>query len=286
MSETTEAQAPAGESLEVTEDDVKPSKGNGDSSKPKTDSTEKSSQPKSGPKDSDGDSGAKQEAKDGGPAPWAKDLADRGIADPNVDAYLREVWQPRMTQYEQQMSQWDQLFGGDMERAQIMAGLAEALENDPAGTYQQMGELLGLLDDGEYGDYEEGEFPDEGDEYAEDDGEQPDEYRQWVMEKMQQEHEAQQDAEYEGLLTDLETEHPGFDRELFHAAIVAFDGDPEMALNWYMKYHRAPEPGDEMDGPTPVGEGNPTPPEQEQYSGLGDAIDAFLSQDKTSRGGR
>lgn len=283
MSETTEAQAPAGDSLEVTEDDIKSSKGS--SSKPKTDSTEKSSQPKSEAKNSDERSEPKQEAKDGGPAPWAKDLADRGIEDPNVDAYLREVWQPRMTQYEQQMSQWDQLFGGDMERAQIMAGLAEALENDPAGTYQQMGELLGLLsDDGEYGEYEDGEY--EGDFEGEDDGEQPDEYRQWVMEKMQQEHEAQQDAEYESLLTDLETEHPGFDRELFHAAIVAFDGDPEMALNWYMKYHRAPDPSDEMDGPTPMGEGNPTPPEQEQYSGLGDAIDAFLSQDKTSRGGR
>ena len=285
MSETTEAQAPAGDSLEVTEDDVKPSKGKGDSSKPKTDSKEKSSQPKSGAKSSDESSEPKQEVKDGGPAPWAKDLADRGIEDPNVDAYLREVWQPRMTQYEQQMSQWDQLFGGDMERAQIMAGLAEALENDPAGTYQQMGELLGLLNDGEY---DEGEFDGgvDGEFGGMDDGEEPDEYRQWVMDKMAQEQEAQQDAAYEALLTDLETEHPGFDRELFHAAIVAFEGDPEMALNWYMKYHRAPEPGAEMDGPTPMGEGNPTPPEQESYSGLGDAIDAFLSQDKTSRGGR
>ena len=285
MSETTEAQAPAGDNLEVTEDDVKPSKGRGDSSKPKADSTEKSSQPKSESKNTDERSEPRQEAKDGGPAPWAKDLADRGIDDPNVDAYLREVWQPRMTQYEQQTSQWDQLFGGDMERAQIMAGLAEALENDPAGTYQQMGELLGLLNDGEYDESGfDGEVDGEFD--GMDDGEEPDEYRQWVMDKMAQEQTAQQDAAYEELLSDLETEHPGFDRELFHAAIVAFDGDPEMAFSWYMKYHRAPEPGAEMDGPTPMGEGNPTPPEQESYSGLGDAIDAFLSQDKTSRGGR
>lgn len=269
MSET-EAQASAGEEA--------PDQGAPQSSEPKTDTKEQSSQPKSA---SGKESG---EAKEGGPAPWAKDLADRGLDDPRVDEYLREVWQPRMTQFEQQISQWDELFGGDMERAQIMAGLAEALEQDPLGTYQQIGELLGLTEsDGEYDENTDGEVDDEA---YDGDAEEPDEYRQWVMQKMEEEMVAQQDAAYEQLLSELEEQTPGFDRELFHAAIVAFDGDPEMAMNWYMKYHRAPEPPDEQDGPTPVGEGNPTPPESKEYSGIGDAIADFMSESKTAKAAR
>lgn len=271
MSETV-AQAPV--------DNAPPDGEEPKSGAPKTDNSDtKSSQPKS-------DSASKESsgAKEGGPAPWAKDLAERGLDDPRIDSYLNEVWQPRMTQFEQQVAEWSGLFGGDMERAQIMAGLAEALENDPAGTYQQIGELLGLANDGEYNET----FDDAG---YEDDGqlgeqEQPDEYRQWVMQKMEEEMVAQQDAAYENLLTELEEQTPGFDRNLFHAAIVAFDGDPEMAMSWYMQYHRAPEPPDEMNGPTPMGEGNPTPPESKEYSGIGDAIADFLSQEKTSKGAR
>ena len=281
MSETAEAQAGDG-GLEVSSEDVAPKGSKSAGSKPKTESKEKSSQPKSEAKSSDEKSAPKQEAKEDGTAPWAKDLADRGLNDPNFDAYLREVWQPRMTQFEQDLGNWSNLFGGDMERAQIMAGLADALEQDPEGTYQQIGELLGLLTDSEEGspmgeDQLAGDGPDETD------GAEPDEYRQWVMSKMQEEQEAKQDAAYEDLLVELETAHPGFDRELFHAAIVAFDGDPDQALTWYMKYHRAPEPAAEMDGPDPVGEGNPVPPTQETYSGIGDAIAAFMSEDKTAR---
>jgi tetratricopeptide (TPR) repeat protein len=238
-------------------------------SEPKTESGDKSSQPKSESKDSG--------AKEGGPAPWAKDLADLGLDDPRFDQYLRDSWQPRMTQYEQQVAQYDQLFGGDIERAQIMAGLAESLENDPQGTYEELGRLLGF-NDGEYDEAEDG-F-DEGED-TDGEQEQPDEYREWVMQKMQEEQQSQQDQAYESLLTELEEAHPGFDRELFHAAIVAYDGDPEMALQWYMKYHRAPEPADAPDGPTPLGEGNPAPPEVKEYSGIGDAISDFMSEEKT-----
>lgn len=239
-------------------------------SAPKTESGDRSSQPKS-------DSKSGGEAKEGGPAPWAKDLADRGLNDPAFDEYLRESWQPRMTQFEQQVSEWSGLFGGDMERAQIMAGLAEALENDPEGTYQEIGRLLGLAsDDGEYADVEGG--MEEGEDGE---GEEPDEYRQWVMQKMQEEQISQQDQQYQSLLSELDEAYPGFDQDLFHAAIVAHDGDPEQALEWYMKYHKAPEPADEPDGPTPLGEGNPTPPESKEYSGIGDAISDFMSEEKT-----
>lgn len=278
MSETAEAQAGDG-GLEVSSEDVSPKESKSAESKPKTESKEKSSQPKSEAKSSDEKSEPKQEAKEDGTAPWAKDLADRGLNDPNFDSYLREVWQPRMTQFEQDLGNWSNLFGGDMERAQIMAGLADALEQDPEGTYQQIGELLGLLSESEGAP----ELEDEGYGEEEYDDEEPDEYRQWVMSKMQEEEQAQQDAAYEELLTELETAHPGFDRELFHAAIVAFEGDPDQALEWYMKYHKPAQEPAEMDGPDPVGEGNPVPPTQESYSGIGDAIAAFMSEDKTAR---
>ena len=256
----TEAQAPLDDAPPVEEPQA---------STPKTDSKDaKDSQP----------SGAKEQR---GPSPWAKDLADRGLDDPRIDEYLNEVWQPRMTQFEQQASEWSGLFGGDMERAQIMAGLAEALEADPEGTYQQIGEILGLSQTN--GEYDGTEGLDEGDGTEQ---EQPDEYRDWVMQKMQEEQIAQQDAAYESLLTELSEQVPGFDPNLFHAAIVAHDGDPEAAMEWYMQYHRAPEPAAAPDGPTPVGEGNPTPPEEKQYSGFGDAIADFMSESKTSKSAR
>jgi hypothetical protein len=255
----TEAQAPLDDAPPVEE----PQSGT-----PKTDTKATDSQP----------AGAKEER---GPSPWAKDLADRGLDDPQFDEYLNEVWQPRMTQYEQQASEWSGLFGGDMERAQIMAGLAEALESDPEGTYQQIGEILGLTNtDGEYSDTE---GLDDGVDGTE---EHPDEYRDWVMNKMQEEQIQQQDAAYESLLSELSGQVPGFDANLFHAAIVAHEGDPEAAMQWYMQYHRAPEPGETPDGPTPVGEGNPTPPEEKQYSGIGDAIADFMSESKTSKSAR
>lgn len=266
MSETeAQADVPEEEAPEATG-------GNAKEPTPKTDKGSKS-QPSS---ESKSGSGAKD---DSGPAPWAKDLADRGLDDPRVDEYLRDVWQPRMTQFEQQVSEWSDMFGGDMEKAAIMAGLAEALEADPEGTYSQMGELLGIVAGEGAPDAPDSEYSDEPG--SED--EHPDEYRQWVMEKMAQEQEAQQDEAYEALLSELEGAHPGFDRELFHAAIVAFEGDPEMALEWYMKYHRAPEPEASPDGPGPLGEGDVTPPEQKQYSGIGDAIADFMSEDRTAK---
>jgi hypothetical protein len=271
MSETV-AQAPL--------DDEAPDQGK-PSAAPKTDTkdTKSESQPNA-PKD-----GGKAAKDSGGPPPWANDLAERGLDDPRISDYLNEVWQPRMTQFEQQVSEWSGMFGGDMERAQIMSGLAEALDNDPEGTYRQMGELLGLSDstDGEYDD-EQGEFGVEDDEA--DDSEQPDEYREWVMSKMQEEQQGREDQQYQSLLDEIAQTTPGFDPDLFHAAIVAFDGDPEMAMEWYMKYHRAPEAPDTPDGPTPVGEGNPTPPEAKEYSGIGDAIADFMSQDKAAKAPR
>lgn len=249
---------------------------------PKTDTkdTAKQSQPKAEPKSGDG-----KEAKDsGGPPPWAKDLAERGLDDPRFDSYLNEVWQPRMTQFEQQVSEWSGMFDGDMERAQIMAGLAQALDSDPEGTYRQMGELLGLSGstDGEYDTTEDG-YADEGDSDGE---EEPDDYRQWVMQKMQEEQQSREDQQYNSLLEEIASTTPGFDPDLFHAAIIAFDGDPESAMEWYMKYHKAPEAPDSPDGPTPVGEGNPTPPEAKEYSGIGDAIADFMSQDKAAKSAR
>jgi hypothetical protein len=241
-----------------------------DEATPKTESKSQS-QPKSG--------GKSAGAKDSGPAPWAKDLADRGLDDPRIDEYLRESWQPRMTQYEQQISQYDELFGGDMDRAQMLAGLAEALENDPQGTYAELGQLLGLSDGEFSGDDEDFAFDEQPDE-----GESPDQYREWVMNKMQEEQVQQQDQAYESLLSELEGQYPGFDRGLFHAAIVAHDGDPEQALGWYMQYHREPSPPDTPDGPTPVGEGNPTPPEAQEYSGIGEALQAFMQEEKARKG--
>jgi hypothetical protein len=224
--------------------------------------------------------GAKAPAKEQGPPPWAKDLADRGIEDPRVDQYLREVWQPRMTQHEQQLAEWTGLFGdGGMDAARIGAGLLEALESDPEGTYQQIGELLGLT----AAEVEEMAEDAEGEELDGPEAAPEDDVTRWVRERMEQEQAAQQDAQYQQLLDALGQQFEGFDENLFNMAMLAHEGDLDAALQAYTAYHKPPAPKDEA--PPTLGDAPaPTPREAHDFSTIGDSIDAFLSEDRARRG--
>lgn len=222
----------------------------------------------------------KGKAKESGPPPWAKDLSDRGIDDPRVDEYLREVWQPRMTQHEQSLSEWEGLFGdGGMEAARIGAGLLDALESDPEGTYAQIGELLGLTQ----AEVESmvDEESDAGTEPA--DGEPTDPRQAYVDRLMQQEQEQKQEQQYQALLDALGKQFEGFDEDLFHICMLAHEGDLDQALQAYQTYHPEQTAGDPAP-PTAGDASSPTPRDAPEYGSIGDSIDAFLSDERARRG--
>lgn len=261
MAESTEAQG------QVTEDQGPGNTPATASDAPKAESKQQTD--KSQPK----------QAKDKGPSPWLKDLEGLGLNPehvPSVDEYLRTQWQPRMTEFEQQVAEWSNLFGGDMERAQIMANIANALEEDPAGTYRQIGELLELVDSETDGDaLPVGDEGDMGDPEGEDTGE-PDPRQQFLDELMEQHKQQQADAMYERMMDGIREEFPGLDEDLFNTALLAHGGDVAGARAWYAPRHqplRTPdEPPPSADEPPA-----PTPPAREKPASISDAVNRWMS---------
>lgn len=228
------------------------------------------------------------EAKEKGPGPWDAELAKRGIADPNVDAFLREVVQPYVTQLEQGGDgEIDQLFG-NRETAGYMAEFLAALREDPVQAYRDLGELLGLAD------ADLGELGGEGDEQlgleglgaeGEDGMEEPatpfDEEREYVRSLIAKEQEAQEDAQYNELLQQIGSRIPGFDENLFTRMMIAAGGNRDTALSWYMEYHKAPAPTEEA--PPTLEGGAPPPREAPRYNSIDDALDAVLAEGRAAR---
>jgi hypothetical protein len=228
---------------------------------------------------------AKDEKK--GPSPWRKDLEGFGLAPEHLDVldtYLGEQWQPRMTQLEQEAAQYSKLFGGDLERAQIMANIAMGLEQDPAGTYRQIGELLELVDDSGDGEPDDGAPGDiEDDEPA-----QPqDDPRLAALEEILAERkQAEADHLYESVMEKTREAYPGMDEDLFNHLILANGGDVEAATAAYDRYHdkvKNVEPEPDVPPPTAGEPVAPTPPEAKQYGSVKDAVNDWVSQLGTSR---
>lgn len=260
MAESTEAQG------QVTEDQPGTSPAPAENA-PKTAEKTASSQP------------AKEPAKDKGPSPWLKDLEGMGLSPDHLaamDEYLGSQWQPRMTQFEQQAAEWSNLFGGDMERAQIMANIAAGLESDPAGTYRQIGELLELVDptnDGAQPPADpSGEQPPAGDE-----GEGQDDPRMAFLDELMQERQASQaDDMYRQVMDGFaQTYGDGFDEDLFNIALLAHGGDVQAADAWYSERHVPAEPP--ADPPPTSGDPVSPAPDKPKHANLKDAVNAWVS---------
>lgn len=219
-------------------------------------------------------------AKDKGPAPWSKDLTDRGLTDPNIDAYLREVWQPRVTKLEQQLSElsgYGDLFGGEIENAQAAASLLQALRENPQETYQELGELLGISAGEAHQLMEEGD-----DAPSEETPEQADPRLQWVDEMMRTQQEAAEDAEYEALLRAKAEEIENFNPDLFNHLVVSHQGDIDAATEAYAQFAQMmapPEAPPTLGG----GPGGVQPQEEQKPQSIRDALNDFMSEQKARR---
>lgn len=256
--------------LNVTTSDFKSSDSK---SEAKTDKSQGESQP----------SGKDEKAKDKGPGPWEKDLAERGLTDPRFSEYFSSVVQPYITQLEQ--GRGDSIWGGNDEDEQAAYELLNALRDDPEDTMSQLLELLGYQQEPDF-DIDDEHFDslgDEGDYESEDDSNDP--YRQWIQEKMQAEEDQYADEMFAQHLDLLAERIPGFDEELYVHMYLA-TGNEQDAFNAYMKYHMDPEP--EQSAPPQLGgaEGGTPPPSEPHYSSVGEAVSAFLDEDRAARAKR
>jgi hypothetical protein len=266
---------------EVTDEDIK------GKAPEKSEGTEKDT--KSTPKN-DSKAPAKKEK---GPGPWQAELEKRGLNTPEYDAYHREVLQPYITELESrggnaEPSPYDEMFGGDVERAQMASELMQAFIDDPQQAIKDVMEILEMDPSTLLG--QPGEMPPPGtdpNEMPPPPGEDPlanDPRLQWAEQEMQRQQEAQEDAEYEELLTELGNRVEGFDPEGFNLAVLAAQGDMDKAFKFYMdKIHKEPAAAPpQPDAPVLDSHGGTAPPPAFTGS-LDDAVNSTMADMKAAR---
>jgi hypothetical protein len=238
------------------------------------------------PKNDKGEKG-KAPAKEKGPGPWEAELDKRGLRTPEIDAYMREVVQPYITQLEGKGggSEYDTLFEGDYERAEMAAELMRALIDDPATAYKELGELLDLSAASNDAPPVPGAPPADPAAPPEGDPGMPEDERlQWVEQEMQRRQQEQEDQEYNELLSELEAKVPGFDPDGYHLAVLAARGDMEQAFRYYMdKVHREPAPTPEPPPPVLGDAPGNTPPRPSSKGGLDGAISETFAEMQAAR---
>lgn len=226
-----------------------------------------------------------------GPSPWQSDL-EAAFEEPEVrsrvDEYLRSKVQPYVTQLEQQSAP-----NRDANR------LWESFHEDPLATYEQVTrEVLDEERAERIAAILRGEEPDEDDGYGDwDDDEDEDEGTQQYPPEIQELIEERQRQQYESVLEDvktkLEEEGVPFHRQQFEPYIVAHDGNLDKAVASYREWVgeakelfgiKVPKP---EDIPPPAinsdtRAGSVTPPVEESYNSLDDAVDAFFKEQNTA----
>lgn len=271
---------------EVTDEDIK---GKAPEKSETTDTKDTKSPPKNDSKST------KAPAKEKGPGPWQAELEKRGLNTPEIDQYMREVIQPYITELEQgrgggEGSPYDELFGGDVERAQMASELMQAFIDNPEQAIRDVMEILEMdpatLAGGPPPDPNAPPAPgtDPHEMPPPDDPLQNDPRLAWAEQEMRRQQEAQEDAEYDELLTELGSRVPGFDPEGFNLAVLAAQGDMNKAFEFYMsKIHKEPAPAPEPPPPSLDAHGGTAPPPA--FSGsLEDAAAATLAEMKAARG--
>lgn len=225
-----------------------------------------------------------------GDSPWAKDFATRGISDPAMDAYMREVQQPYVTKIEQQLRGFTDLIGDSPEAMEQLGNLLSDIQEDPYGVIEALVQMHGLdlgqlMDSGAQGD-EPSDTQDSDSQGAQ----YPDEVRDWVLEQKQaQEKQAQVEA-YNQFRDEVQADFEGsFDEELFRNAVIRANGNPREARALYERYHDQyvgkAEPKPKPDAPVALGTdgeaGRPAPREAKRYplgnKGIREMIDDALA---------
>lgn len=239
-----------------------------------------------------------------GAAPWDARLAELELTDPRFSEYLRTDIQPRMTQLEQQLAQYGQMFpqditkqfaGGAQEAAQAAAGILAGLNSDPVGTIQQLVQLL-EIDPSALQQLQEaaGNDPDaqaalevaeEQVSGQEGQGELPPEI-QWAREQMQVQVEQAQDAQFQSHLSQLGQQIPGLDAQKYTYALILNQGDDAAALDMYMKEFHNPATTAAPPSPTLGQAAGVAPNDSPQPTSIKGAVSDFMSEDRLARNAR
>lgn len=203
---------------------------------------------------------AKESAK--GPGPWQKDLESLGLGDEYtriVDGYLREKWQPRVTELEQQFAPYKELFQSP-DDGTAASELLYSLRENPRETYKLLGEMI-----------EEAFGPEQADELmdqledVQDSGE-PDERQAFIDQLMQEREFEAQMKEYQSVVDKLKGDAPDLNEQWFAKLVVANNGDTDAAFEDYKELFadqfKSPEPP-----PPTVGDGPMAPQESEEFDG-------------------
>lgn len=198
------------------------------------------------------------------PGPWDNDLQSLGFDDATrsqVDAYLREKIQPRMTQLEQQAAE-----------ARQAQTLMNDLINDPSSTMEALAAELNWS-------------PQQLQQVVEQEIEEPTQ-QQVVDPRVQQavEYYESQQAEqaYESEMNRLVSQHPGLRPDLMHPFVVTADGDFDQAYSLYENYVEATRqafapPAEEQTAPPTMGDGHTTPPVAPKQMSIHEAVDAMMA---------
>lgn len=197
-----------------------------------------------------------------GPGPWQKDIESLGLSPEHqqiVDSYLREKWQPRVTELEQQYAPYGKAFQS-VDDGEAAAQLLYQLRENPHATYEQLGQLIKDT----YGEAAQDEpLPQE----AQTTPEVPDDPRLQYVDQLMQEREMQAHMdEYNKMVEGYRKDAPELDEQWFAKLVVAANGDTEAALNDYKQLF--PQHFEPKETPPPTGGTTPmAPQEQEEYDG-------------------
>lgn len=215
-----------------------------------------------------------------GEGPWAKDLEffeDEQIRG-QVDTFLREKVQPRITQLEQAQT------------PEEAAVLYSQLQENPLDTYVKLTEALygeeasqkvaAALND-YYGLNDDEDFDYEGEEQVQQDPELT-QVKEIVLAQ-------EREKAYNAKIDELKAEHPQVDGDAIAPFVVSAEGDWDLALKEYLKWYESMEakfkpqqevtPEQVPDAPQTLGGGPSTPPIKKEYKSIDDALDDFFAEE-------
>lgn len=238
---------------------------------------------------------APQPPASSGAAPWAKDLEGLGLAPDGlaaVDKYLRDQWQPRMTEFETKNKGYMDLFGGSDESMQTAASMFKAFQENPEDAFVQLGLAMGYIDEADLGEDPQGALDEQLGQPEQPQTALPPEYQQWMDEKMAAEREEKEMQKLNDYFDTVAKQFEGqdFDRDLYHMLFVGAMGNEDAALEKYRTYASALAAGqapatppappvlNDATGNTPVA-GGPKP------KTIDEAMNAFMEMDRAAKRG-
>lgn len=244
--------------------------------------------------------------------PWSKDLDEALNSDDPHEATNQILLksQAYTTQVEQELNEYSKLFGGNVEVAQIGAGILMELEADPVQGMVKLAHALSANDEGGANfdpedllvALEDIFFPEDGEDGEIETGTdspnrepdpdaEPDEDREiieWAKQRREQEQLEEHQAVYreilDGISEEFKKDGETFDEERFHKLVTYHGGNLRDAMDDYLENWHVKGNGPGKPAPPVVPPGAPEPREAKTPGSIREAVDdLFLEEDVANR---